>query len=210
MRAGGGVRGWLWRLFWRQPFWLKAAIAVATPICLLNLTTAFLGATPIFPLSPYFLREKAIAVGKNLAHRPRCLLSGHSGLEELIAAAERKHALPAGLFSAVVEAESKGNCHRISQAGAMGPAQLTDATAKFLGVEDPYEPTVALEAGARYLASHVQRFGDLRLAVAAYNAGPGAVRGAVPRNGETEYYVEKVMSEYAKRAPVNPPGPPRN
>ncbi|MGC4115442.1 MAG: lytic transglycosylase domain-containing protein [Myxococcales bacterium] len=181
-----------------------------TPVCVLNLAAAGLGSTAIFPLSPFFLQEKAIAVGKNLAHRPRCILSGHSGLEALIDAAERKHGLPSGLFSAVVEVESKGSCHRISAAGAIGPAQLTDATAKFLGVQDPYEPTVAIDAGARYLASHLQRFGDLRLAVAAYNAGPGAVRGRVPQNGETEYYVEKVMTEYAKRAPVPPPGPPRN
>lgn len=179
-------------------------------MCVLNLSAATLGTTPIFPLSPFFLQEKAIAVGKNLAHRPRCLLSGHSGLEALIVQAEKKHGLPAGLFAAVVEVESKGQCHRISGAGAMGPAQLTDGTAKFLGVADPYEPTEAIDGGARYLASHLQRFGDLRLAVAAYNAGPGAIHGRVPQNGETEFYVEKVMTEYAKRAPVSPPGPPRN
>jgi soluble lytic murein transglycosylase-like protein len=148
-------------------------------------------------------------VAKYLAHRPRCVLSGHKGLDALVAAAERKHGLPGGLFAAVVEVESKGSCHRISAAGAMGPAQLTGATARFLGVDDPYEPTVAVDAGARYLASHLQRFGDPRLAVAAYNAGPGAVRGRVPRNGETEYYVEKVMAEYARRAAVAPGPAPR-
>ena len=182
---------------------------MATPVCLVNLAAATLGSTAIFPLSPFFLQEKAVAVGKNLAHRPRCLLTGHSGLDALIVAAEKKNGLPKGLFAAVVEVESKGSCHRISGAGAMGPAQLTEATAKFLGVDDPYEPTVAIDAGARYLASHLQRFGDPRLAVAAYNAGPGAIRGRVPQNGETEFYVEKVMTEYAKRAPVDSPGPPR-
>jgi len=157
----------------------------------------------VFPLSPFFLGEKVVALGRYFSHRGHCLWYGHGDdVEASVASAERRHGLPRGLLGAVVEVESKGNAHRISAAGAMGPAQLTAATAELLGVVDPYDPATAIDGGARYLAAQLKRFGDTRLAVAAYNAGPGAIRGQVPRNGETEHYVAKVMAEYARRAPV--------
>ena len=80
----------------------------------------------------------------------------------------------------------------------MGPGQLTPSTAKLLGVSDPFDPTEAIDGSSRYLASQLATFHDVRLAVAAYNAGPGAiVNRTVPQNGETEVYVRKVMSAYA-------------
>jgi soluble lytic murein transglycosylase-like protein len=68
-------------------------------------------------------------------------------------------------------------------------------TAALLGVKDPFDPEEAIDAGARYLAQQLKRTGKVELAVAAYNAGPGAVNGSVPKNGETEFYVAKVMKE---------------
>jgi soluble lytic murein transglycosylase-like protein len=110
-------------------------------------------------------------------------------------AADAKNGLPRGLMRAVVTVESGNHAHRISFAGAMGPAQLMPGTAALLGVSDPFDPSQAIDGGARYLAQHLRRTGRVDLAVAAYNAGPGAVNGSVPRNGETELYVAKVMKE---------------
>jgi soluble lytic murein transglycosylase-like protein len=192
------------RWLWKRPLWQKALVAALAPLCCLNLAVAFCGSSLVVPVSPFFLAEKAIALGRYATHRPGCLLRGHPALEPLIAQAAGRHALPAGLFEAVVQVESKGNPHRISAAGAMGPAQLTAATADRLSVKDPFEPAQALDAGARYLAALLKRFsGDPRLALAAYNAGPGAIHGGeIPRNGETEIYVQKVMLEYERRRPV--------
>lgn len=195
-------RGPLSKWFDRRPWWQHALVAAAAPLCALNLAVALCGGTLVVPLSPYFLAEKATAVRRYAAHRPGCLLRGHAPLPPLVAEAERRNGLPEGLFQAVVEVESRGEPHRISAAGAMGPSQLTAATAAHLGVADPFDPAPAIDAGARYLAAHLRRFGDLRLAVAAYNAGPRAVRGQVPRNGETEFYVEKVMAAYARHRPL--------
>lgn len=180
--------------------WVKAALLLASPVVLLNLSVSWFGSSWVFPLSPFFLEEKARALGAYALHRPACLFDGHGELGPLIAAAERKHGLPRGLLAAVIAVESEGRPHRISAAGAMGPAQLMPGTAALLGVKDPFEPPEAIDGSARYLAQHLRRFGKLPLAVAAYNAGPGAVRGAVPHNGETEHYVRKVMKAYRRSA----------
>jgi soluble lytic murein transglycosylase-like protein len=188
------------RAFWRLAWWQKLAVAIVGPLCALNLTVAILGHSAVFPLSPNFVPEKLQALKRYALHRPHCLLSGHGDLEAITAEAEREARLPRGLMQAVVEVESEGSPHRISYAGAMGPVQLMPGTAAMLGVKDPYDPAEAIPAGARYLASMLHRFHDVKLAVAAYNAGPGAVNGAVPQNGQTEVYVARVMARY--RAPV--------
>lgn len=194
------------RARWRRSLVLGLALAAAVPLLCLNSAVAFFGSSLVFPLSPFFLREKLQALSLYARHRARCLvLRSDPLLAPLILAAERRHALPPGLLAALIEVESRSRPHRISAAGAMGPAQLTAATAARLGVEDPFDPEAAVDGGARYLASHLRRFRDLRLAVAAYNAGPGSVaRGRVPRNGETEHYVARVLAEYERRRPPTP------
>jgi soluble lytic murein transglycosylase-like protein len=174
-------------------------LVLLCPIVALNLAVAFFGHTLVFPLSPWHLRDKARALAMYVVHRPGCLLRGEADLDAAIARAEHRHRLPRGLLAALVEIESSRRAHRISPAGAMGPAQLTPDTARFLGVSDPFDPASGVEGGARYLGAQLRRFGDVRLALAAYNAGPGAVRGGVPRNGETEFYVEKVMRAWGRR-----------
>lgn len=183
----------------RWPFLLAA---IAAPIVLLNVTVAFCGSTVIFPLSPFFLREKARALALYMKHRPTCLREGHGLLGPMVARAEARHRLPRGLLAAVVEVESSGRIHRISPAGAMGPGQLTASTARGLGVSDPFDPAQNLDGAARYLAMQLATFHDVRLAAAAYNAGPGAVLGSgrrVPHNGETEVYVARVMRALAEQ-----------
>jgi soluble lytic murein transglycosylase-like protein len=183
------------RLFAKLPFWQQLAVVVCAPVLALNLTVATLGHSAIFPLSPFFLKQKWAALELYARHRPWCLLTGHGDLGALTDQAERKYALPPGLMRAIVTVESGNHVHRISFAGAVGPAQLMPATAALLGVSDPFDPAQAIDAGARYLATQLKRTGRVDLAVAAYNAGPGAVNGAVPHNGETEIYVARVMKE---------------
>lgn len=111
--------------------------------------------------------------------------------------AAARHGVDPDLFERLVSAESGGNPRAVSSAGAMGLAQLMPATAQALGVQDPFDPVQNLDGGARYLRSMLDRFGDPRLAVAAYNAGPGAVQryGSVPPYPETVAYVARVLGE---------------
>jgi hypothetical protein len=184
--------------FFRRWRWARWLLLLLAPLCLLNLAVAFFGNSLVFPLSPFFLRNKVTALGHYALHRPHCLFTGHAGLDDEIRRAEKQHRLPRGLLAAIIQVESNGRVHRISAAGAMGPGQLTPATARRLGVADPFDPAVAIDGSARYLAAQLASFRDVGLAVAAYNAGPGAiVNGTIPQNGETEVYVRKVMKAFA-------------
>ncbi len=102
------------------------------------------------------------------------------------------------LVMAVVAAESSYNPSAVSTKGAMGLMQLMPATAAMYSVTDPYDPEQNVRAGTRYLKRMLDRFGSVELALAAYNAGPEAVRsfGGIPPYRETERYVERILREY--------------
>lgn len=104
--------------------------------------------------------------------------------------AARKHGVPEELFARLVNQESGWNPRAKSHKGALGLAQLMPQTARALGV-NPLDPRQNLEGGARYLARQYREFGSWRLALAAYNAGPDAVKkhGGVPPYKETRNYV---------------------
>lgn len=119
----------------------------------------------------------------------------------LIAVSER-HEVDGLLVAAVVEAESRFRPKQVSPRGAVGLMQIMPATASSFGKEeqDLFDPRVNLEIGTRYLGTLIDHFdGDLELALAAYNAGPGAVAryDGVPPYRETRAYVRKVMALYA-------------
>jgi soluble lytic murein transglycosylase-like protein len=157
------------------------------------------GRSTVFPLSPFYLRYKFEALGAYAWHRPHCAFAPDEPLTaSLLARAEQRHQLPCGLLGAIVEVESGGKPHRISPAGAMGPMQLIPPTARRLGVSDPFDPEQSVDGAARYLHEQMATFHNVRLAAAAYNAGPGAIVGhRVPQNGQTEIYVERVMHAFA-------------
>lgn len=113
-----------------------------------------------------------------------------------VAAAAARHGLDPKLVHALVVVESSYRAGAVSPAGAGGLTQLMPATAAALGVDDRFEPVANLEGGAAYLARQVLRFGDLRLALAAYNAGPERVArtGRVPRAASA--YVGQVVNCY--------------
>lgn len=113
-----------------------------------------------------------------------------------IDAAARRHGIDPALLSALVRQESGFDPAATSPAGAQGLTQLMPATARSLGVANPLDPVQSLDGGARYLRQQLDRFGgDERLALAAYNAGPGAVArfGGVPPYAETQTYVQRVL-----------------
>ncbi|MFB9223617.1 lytic transglycosylase domain-containing protein [Paracoccus cavernae] len=99
-------------------------------------------------------------------------------------------------FEALVWQESRFNARALSPKGAVGLAQLMPRTAKMLGV-NPHDPMDNLDGGARYLLTQMQRFGNPSLALAAYNAGPGAVQkyGGVPPYRETQDYIKRITVE---------------
>ena len=116
----------------------------------------------------------------------------------MVAEAARKYEVDPKLLSAVAEAESGGNQSAVSPTGAVGVMQLMPDTAASLGV-DPYDEKQNIEGGAKYLRQMLDSFGgDVRKAVAAYNAGPQAVHdyGGVPPYRETQSYVNRVLDLY--------------
>lgn len=115
--------------------------------------------------------------------------------EPLIRAASRLTGVGANWLRAVIIQESGGRPDAVSAKGAVGLMQLLPTTAAALGVSDPLDPGQNVSAGARYLGSLMRRFGDPKLALAAYNAGPSRVEacGALPPFRETRRYVQRVL-----------------
>ena len=118
-----------------------------------------------------------------------------------ITAAAKKHGVDPALLAGLVKQESNFNPDAGSPAGAQGLTQLMPATAASLGVTNVHDPAQALEGGAKYLRQQLDRFGgDVARALAAYNAGPGAVErfGGVPPYAETQEYVRRVQANAAE------------
>jgi soluble lytic murein transglycosylase-like protein len=115
------------------------------------------------------------------------------------AAAEQQYGLPAGMLAAVAQQESGGNTQAISSAGAQGLMQLMPSTAAGMGV-DAFDPSQAIQAAARILSRNLGEFSSsVPLALAAYNAGAGAVQayGGIPPYAQTQNYVRSITSMMA-------------
>ncbi len=121
-------------------------------------------------------------------------------IDRLIRLAAHENQVQPALVKAVIRAESNFDSNAVSRKGAQGLMQLMPRTARAMGVSDPLHPEDNVRGGARYLRHMLDRYGDLRLAVAAYNAGPRAVdryRG-VPPYRETRAYVDRVLTYYRR------------
>jgi soluble lytic murein transglycosylase-like protein len=118
--------------------------------------------------------------------------------DKLILRSARNHRVEPALVKAVIAAESNFQPRAVSRVGAQGLMQLMPATARSLGVGNPFHPGENVEGGTRYLRDMLDRYGDLKRALAAYNAGPEAVDryGGVPPYPETLDYVSKVLNYY--------------
>lgn len=132
-------------------------------------------------------------------HRPVQARRRHFYRQMVTAACEA--GIPVNLFDSLVLQESQYDPSARSHAGAIGMAQLMPGTAQYLGVNNPWEVSANLRGGARYLREQLDAFGSWHLALAAYNAGPGAVRkyGGVPPYRETMGYVGAVLRRVARR-----------
>jgi soluble lytic murein transglycosylase len=142
--------------------------------------------------------------------RRRVKLPPGDQYDQLILRSARNHQVEPALVKAVIAAESKFESTAVSRVGAQGLMQLMPATARELGVRDPFHPGENVDGGTRYLREMLDRYGDLKRALAAYNAGPEAVdryRG-IPPYKETLAYVSRVLNyyrgyhaEFRRRAP---------
>jgi soluble lytic murein transglycosylase-like protein len=146
-----------------------------------------IGAGGFEPLNPY---------GPGLSAVPALAPERLAGM---IASAAAEAGVDPALFDALVAAESSYDPNARSRAGALGLSQLMPDTAASLGVQNPFDPAQNLRGGATYLAQMLDRFGgDPQMALAAYNAGPGAVEkhGGVPPYAETRAYIDRVLKLY--------------
>jgi hypothetical protein len=125
--------------------------------------------------------------------------------DDIILAAAQRAGVDSALLMALIAVESGFNRFAVSRKGAMGLMQLMPGTARELGVTNPYDPAQNINAGTRYLSDLLGEFGNLQLALAAYNAGPEVVRRLrrVPSYPETVGHVRKVMSLYGNASRIS-------
>src|ERR1700693_3155406 len=145
--------------------------------------------------SSIFLPSEPSFTGKN---RPAMNLD-RDGAEKLVREAAERHSVDPALVRAVIETESNWNPSAYSRKGAGGLMQLIPTTAQRYGANDVFNPQQNIDAGVRHLKGLLERYnGNLELALAAYNAGEGAVDRAhgIPAFRETRNYVQKVQDAY--------------
>lgn len=119
--------------------------------------------------------------------------------EEIVKRASEKYGVPEKLITSVIKHESNFKNSVVSSAGAVGLMQLMPATAKYVGVTDRTDPEQNIMGGTKYLSMMLKKYdGDINLALAAYNAGPGNVDkyGGIPPFKETQNYLKKVLGTY--------------
>lgn len=149
-------------------------------------------------------KRGGVTAGRSLIERRRESLAD---LEPYIEDTSRRNGVDPMLVNAVIEVESAWNPRARSRKNALGLMQLLPETAARLGISDPFDPRQNISGGIRYLRFLLDRFaGDLRLALAGYNAGEKAVasRGGIPPYAETRSYVKQVLAHYG-RGVVSPP-----
>jgi soluble lytic murein transglycosylase-like protein len=166
---------------------VRTASASASQLRPSNVRSSFVGLSPTTSLPANRLQQPLAPTA-----------TGLDAYKDLVQATAHKYGIQPELLAAVAQTESGFNPKAQSQAGAKGLMQLMDGTARGLGITDSFDPAQSLDGGARFLSGLLKEFdGDVRLALAAYNAGPVAVKkyGGVPPYQETQRYVPKVLAQ---------------
>lgn len=160
--------------------------------------------------SLFYNGDSPVYIPSNLSYQPEVLVSSistyapttsiaSSNYDEIIKRASEAYNVPEKLISSVIKQESNFDPSATSTAGASGLMQLMPGTAKYLGVKNIFDPEQNIMGGAKYLRQMLNQFdGNMETAVAAYNAGPGAVKkyDGIPPYKETQDYVKKVLHNY--------------
>lgn len=150
-------------------------------------------------------RTQTEKTGDNFQNVFKSVYQGSAeSMDSIFEEAAARYNISVDLLKAVAKAESNFNTKAVSKAGAMGVMQLMPATAKGLGVTDPFDARQNIMGGAKYLKENLDRFGgNVSLALAAYNAGPNSVKkyGGIPPYKETQNYVKTVTS-YMNGSPI--------
>jgi soluble lytic murein transglycosylase-like protein len=150
---------------------------------------------PFKPHSTIYMPSERSFLGED---RPAVNVD-RDGVEKLVREAAERHQVDPALVRAVIETESNWNPSAVSRKGALGLMQLVPTTAQRFGVNDAFSPKQNVDAGVKYLKTLLERYnGNLDMALAAYNAGEGAVDRAhgVPAYRETRNYVQRVQEAY--------------
>jgi soluble lytic murein transglycosylase-like protein len=147
------------------------------------------------------LQRAQLSLASNRLSNGLDKVKASEAIENSIQTSSQKYHVDADLIRAVIKQESGYNPYSISSSGAQGLMQLMPGTADSLGVENPWDISENIDGGTRYLKDQLVAFdGNLELALAAYNAGPGAVTryGGIPPYTETQGYVKKVLENYTE------------
>jgi len=141
----------------------------------------------------FYMKEDGSAPVINFAREDK-----PKGIDEIVAEISKKFEIEAALVKAIIKAESNCDPNAVSRKGAQGLMQLMPATAKELKIQKPMDPQENILGGVKYIKGLIASYGDLRLALAAYNAGPGTVQKyeGIPPYRETINYVKKVLNFY--------------
>ncbi len=162
-------------------------------------------------VNQYIGRESTqSANAKIVAANFRGATASPGDIDSAIEQAAARHNVDPNLVRAVIKVESNFNPNAVSRKGAMGLMQLMPSTARQLNVKNPFDPEQNVDAGVRHLKQLLESYGgDIKLTLAAYNAGAGAVArsSGVPHYAETQNYVRRITNLYYGRSDLNSGAP---
>lgn len=176
---------------------LAGVLLVSSPVCAQVIDISIDGEAVVYTSTTVFENDSSGMVAERGRRSVETTSQRPLSLKASVARFEFEYGLPSGLVDAVIYQESRGRMDAVSPKGALGLMQLMPGTAAMLGV-NPYDAVDNIRGGARYLRQQMDRFGSIPLALAAYNAGPGAVLryGGIPPFRETQNYVTSILARW--------------